>query len=185
MTSQKPEPHLYERIEHAWAEELAACFDRTTEDVFQQVRPWLLFPQGLVRIELMDGSSAEFKYCVFVASEKKGAIAVFTEHCGNHVFPSHDAKVYRDGRLVWEAPRPGAPTDLLFFKVFGRLIAIREKAGSWQAFHTGSNGTLRPADFIIPTGTREEELAEYLADLFHEDATPEHNTVERLYPEAQ
>jgi len=68
----------------------------------------------------------------------------------------------------------------LRFKVFGKVIAITRQPGSWQAYYPGSNGTRSPADFIIPAELREADLAEYLADLFHEDATPRRNTVERL-----
>jgi len=68
------------------------------------------------------------------------------------------------------------------FNVFGTLIAISGKPGSWLAFYPGNDGTRRPANFIIPDEITEEGLAEYLADLFHEDATPRRNTVVRLPP---
>ena len=68
----------------------------------------------------------------------------------------------------------------LRFKVFGRLLAITGTPGAWQAFHPGTDGKRRPADFIIPDDIPEDGLADYLADLFHEDATPRHNTVHRL-----
>ncbi len=68
------------------------------------------------------------------------------------------------------------------FNVFGKLIAISGKPGAWQAFYTGNDGTRRPADFIVPADISEDGLADYLADLFHEDATPRRNTVERLAP---
>ncbi|MCC2973456.1 hypothetical protein [Massilia sp. IC2-476] len=64
--------------------------------------------------------------------------------------------------------------------MFGRLVAVQGQPGTWQAFYPGNDGTRRPADFIIPPGVGEDDLAEYLADLFHEDATPRRNTVERL-----
>ena len=66
------------------------------------------------------------------------------------------------------------------FNVFGTLIAISGKPGAWQAFYPGNDGTRRPADFIVPADVSEEGLADYLTDLFHEDATPRRNTVERL-----
>ncbi|VXC41440.1 hypothetical protein [Massilia sp. 9I] len=72
--------------------------------------------------------------------------------------------------------------DELRFKVFGKLIVIRGKPGFWLAFYPGNDGTRRPADFIVPPDISEDGLAEYLADLFHEDATPKRNTVERLAP---
>ncbi|KFI06125.1 hypothetical protein [Massilia sp. BSC265] len=70
--------------------------------------------------------------------------------------------------------------NTLRFKVFGRLVAISGKPGAWQAFYPGSDGTRRPAGFVIPADITEDGLAEYLADLFHEDATPRRNTVELL-----
>ena len=66
------------------------------------------------------------------------------------------------------------------FKVFGKLIAVTGQAGARQAFFLGPEGKRRPADFIIPRDIADSELAEYLGDLFHEDATPRYNTVERL-----
>jgi hypothetical protein len=71
--------------------------------------------------------------------------------------------------------------DELRFNVFGKLVAIIGQPGSWQAFYPGNDGTRRPADFVIPTDITEDGLAEYLADLFHEDATPRRNTVHRLH----
>ena len=68
----------------------------------------------------------------------------------------------------------------LRFNVFGRIVAISGESGSWQAFYPGNDGTRRLADFVIPNDITEDGLAEYLADLFHEDATPRRNTVQRL-----
>ncbi|MCA1856717.1 hypothetical protein LE190_12385 [Massilia oculi] len=68
----------------------------------------------------------------------------------------------------------------MLFKVFGKIVGIAGQAGSWQAFYPGSDGTRRPADFVIPIEVSEEGLAEYLADLFHEDAAPGRDTVFRL-----
>ena len=66
------------------------------------------------------------------------------------------------------------------FNVFGTLVVIAGAAGSWQAFYPGADGKRRAADFIVPADIAEHELAEYLADLFHENATPRHATVEQL-----
>jgi hypothetical protein len=70
----------------------------------------------------------------------------------------------------------------LRFNVFGKVLAVIGGPGSWQAYYPGTDGTRRPADFVIPADITEEGLAEYLADLFHEDATPSRNTVRRLNP---
>lgn len=66
------------------------------------------------------------------------------------------------------------------FNIFGAHIAVTGAPGNWQAFHLGSDGKRRPADFIVPHDIAESELCEYLADLLHEDATPRNNTATQL-----
>ncbi|RJG11325.1 DUF7661 family protein [Massilia cavernae] len=68
----------------------------------------------------------------------------------------------------------------LRFNVFGTLIAVTGASGAWRAFHLGSEGKRRPADFIVPDDVAEHELCEYLADLFHEHATPRNNTATQI-----
>ncbi|PHV05825.1 hypothetical protein CSQ96_19140 [Janthinobacterium sp. BJB412] len=58
------------------------------------------------------------------------------------------------------------------FNIFGSFIAITGSVGGWQAFYFGADGKRRPADFVVPSDIAEHELCEYLADLFHENATP-------------
>lgn len=69
--------------------------------------------------------------------------------------------------------------DEFKFNVFGTLVAITGAAGAWQAFYPGNEGKRRPADFIVPADLQVNELRQYLADLFHENATPRHNVVEQ------
>ena len=97
-----PVPALAAQIEHDWAPELAEYFGRRADEVLEKFRPWFILPHGRLRIELMDGSAVEFSWAFHIVSEAKKAIAVFTEHCGNHVFPYHESKVYRDGVLIYE-----------------------------------------------------------------------------------
>ena len=66
------------------------------------------------------------------------------------------------------------------FKVFRRLIAVTGAPGAWRAFYLGADGKRRRADFVVPGDLAEADLADYLADLFHEDATPGHDSVRRL-----
>ena len=107
-----PVPSSARQLETERAPDLAAHFGRRVEDVLQQVRPWFDFPNGQLRIELMDGSVVQFNWAFHIASEAKRAIAVFTEHCGHHVFPFHEAKVYRDDVLVYaHAVQPFAAAD--------------------------------------------------------------------------
>ena len=50
----------------------------------------------------MDESVVEFRNAFFIASDERRAIAVFTEHCGYHLFPHHEAKIFADGKLVFQ-----------------------------------------------------------------------------------
>lgn len=68
----------------------------------------------------------------------------------------------------------------LRFNIFGTLIAVTGTAGAWRAFYLGAEGKRRPADFIVPDDVAEADLCEYLADLFHEEATPRNNTATEI-----
>jgi hypothetical protein len=95
-------PALAKQIELAWADELASHYGRARDEVQEKIRPWFSFPPGTLRIELMDQSCVEFRHAIHIVSESKYTIAVFTEHCGHHLYPNHDARVFRDGELVYE-----------------------------------------------------------------------------------
>ncbi|RFP09469.1 hypothetical protein D0T25_29335 [Duganella sp. BJB488] len=66
------------------------------------------------------------------------------------------------------------------FKIFGALIAITGSEGGWKAFYLGTDGKRRPADFVVPSDIAEDDLCEYLADLYHENATPRNCDAVRL-----
>jgi len=68
----------------------------------------------------------------------------------------------------------------LRFRIFGSLIAITGAPGAWKAFYLGAEGKRRPADFVVPADVAEHELCEYLADLFHEHATPRNNSATQI-----
>ena len=70
----------------------------------------------------------------------------------------------------------------LRFDVFGRrqVLVLREQ-GHWAAYYIGADGKRRSAtDIVIPTSIPEADLAQYLADLFHECATQERPAVHKL-----
>lgn len=97
-----PVPALAQQIELEWTEELAVYCGCACEEVAEKLLSWFSLPTGTIKIKLMDESCVEFRWAFFVVSEQKRAVAVFTEHCGNHVFPYHEAQIYRDGELVYE-----------------------------------------------------------------------------------
>jgi len=79
-------------------------------------------------------------------------------------------------------PRRSEPwSSMLRFDVYGRLVGVECSAGHWIAFYLGDDGKHRVAhDLAIPQWIDEARLAEYLADLCHEWATPRHAEVRRL-----
>ena len=54
-----------------------------------------------VRLRFEDGSTAQFEYAFCALDEKQGELAVFTEHCGYHVF--------RAAGLEWEGRQESVP----------------------------------------------------------------------------
>jgi hypothetical protein len=80
------------QILDAWAEELAAHLGRAVEQVRSRGLGASDFPSDHdLRITWGDGSFAQFRHAFAVRSAANGAIAVFSEHCGYHVFPGHQA----------------------------------------------------------------------------------------------
>lgn len=69
---------------------------------------------------------------------------------------------------------------MIRFNVFGTLVGVEWANGQWKPYYLGNEGKRRDADFIIPTDVAEGEIADYLAVVFHERATPERNGVERI-----
>lgn len=66
------------------------------------------------------------------------------------------------------------------FNVFGTLVGVEWKNANWRTYYLGNEGKRRDADFVIPDDITESGLADYLAVLFHEEATPDKNEVKRL-----
>ena len=64
------------------------------------------------------------------------------------------------------------------FNVFGRSVLVVRDSAGWHAFDVGAEGKRRAAkDIIIPLDLEAGELVQYLGDLCHERATPEHPDV--------
>lgn len=65
--------------------------------------------------------------------------------------------------------------------VFGRLMLATRSGSQWELFDLGSDCKRRLAsDVVIPDFVTEAELAQYLADIFHESASPTHPEVKVL-----
>ncbi|WP_321849830.1 hypothetical protein [Burkholderia diffusa] len=63
------------------------------------------------------------------------------------------------------------------FNAFGRLLAVVRSNGRWTVFDLGAEGKRRPANLQIPSALAADELAQYLGDLLHENASPKYNDV--------
>lgn len=68
------------------------------------------------------------------------------------------------------------------FDILGRIVlGIVRSHDQWLAFYSGNDGLKHKTDDIrIPASLSESELDAYIADVFHEWATPERNEVRRL-----
>ena len=67
------------------------------------------------------------------------------------------------------------------FDAYGREVLIEREQDQWSAYYIGADGKRRSAtDISIPATVAEADLAQYLADLFHECATEERPDVRRL-----
>jgi hypothetical protein len=95
-------PAMSAHISDQWADEIAALLKTTPENIRSGEIDLFATPLATVRIELMDDSFVEFRSACCIVSGKKRAIAVLTEHCGYHVFPIHEAKIYHEGKLTYQ-----------------------------------------------------------------------------------
>jgi hypothetical protein len=66
------------------------------------------------------------------------------------------------------------------YNVFGRIVLIRREGALWQAYELGADGKRSPAGFVVPDFVEEDELEQFLFDLFHEAATPTNGDVRRI-----
>ena len=70
----------------------------------------------------------------------------------------------------------------LKFNVFGDIMVVESVNGEWQLFILGNDGKRRRSDVAIPAFVKENEVAQYLDDIFHERATRERPSVVPLPP---
>ena len=96
-----PVPRIAVELQHMWAGLLANRAGVLVEEFLAAPDQHMNYPVETVRVELMDGSTVEFKYGFALISEEWKAVAVFTEHCGHHVLPFHEAKVFQAGKLMY------------------------------------------------------------------------------------
>lgn len=54
-----------------------------------------------VSVGFPDGSKANFRYAFFIEAPEWEEVAVFTEHCGYHIFPAGDLRI-EQVEVKWE-----------------------------------------------------------------------------------
>lgn len=66
------------------------------------------------------------------------------------------------------------------FNVFGRLFDIERRGATWSVLAIGNDGKRAPAGFVIPEFVADDELEQFLFDLFHEQAVYRKGEISRL-----
>lgn len=64
--------------------------------------------------------------------------------------------------------------------MFGRRVIVERQGDAWMSFEVGNDGKRRAADFVLPPGLPEDDVEQYLADLFHEAARPGRSNVRQV-----
>lgn len=95
-------PAMSARISDEWADEISALLKTAPENIRDGEIDLFATQLATVRIELMDESFVEFRSACYIVSGPKRAIVVLTEHCGYHIFPIHEAKIFYDGKLTYQ-----------------------------------------------------------------------------------
>ena len=68
----------------------------------------------------------------------------------------------------------------LKFDVFGKTMVAESSDDGWQLFVLGADGKRSRSEVVVPDFIREDELEQFLDDLFHEMATRERPSVRRI-----
>jgi hypothetical protein len=66
------------------------------------------------------------------------------------------------------------------FNIFGGLFDIERNGGGWSVLSVGNDGRRPPAHFVIPEFVADDELAQLLFDLFHEQAAYKKGAIFRV-----
>ncbi|MCP4350641.1 MAG: hypothetical protein GY795_34670 [Desulfobacterales bacterium] len=92
----------FERLPHHWQQWVEKYAKESSDGKWNRLGTNDF--NGFVKIRFPDGSLVLFEYAFYAINEEKKELAVFTEHCGYHVFPLFDDLEYSYN--VW-AESPG------------------------------------------------------------------------------
>jgi hypothetical protein len=64
-------------------------------------------------------------------------------------------------------------------EIYGRRLLVERTVDGWQTFIPGDDGKRRPSPRVLipPFVVTDDELLQYLADLWHESARPDQQTI--------
>jgi hypothetical protein len=64
-------------------------------------------------------------------------------------------------------------------EVYGRRLLVEHTADGWRGYTPGADGKRQPSPAVLipPFIVTDDELLQYLADLWHESARPDRQTV--------
>ncbi|MDW5500835.1 hypothetical protein R6Y99_13675 [Pseudomonas lundensis] len=71
---------------------------------------------------------------------------------------------------------------MMIFNVFGRLLGVKRVGMEWQLFRVTlpERKYARSYDIVLPEELTEGEIAGYLGDIYHEEATERHPDAFRI-----
>lgn len=109
-----------------FASELARMTRRPEDDLVRNGLSVRDFQSNAeVELRFADKSHAKFNFAFFIASREKNAVAVFTEHCGYHIFPYVDTTIVSTYRETFS---------------FGADAETPERPQKWAVMRQDDNG---------------------------------------------
>ena len=73
-----------------WQQKLQAYLAENSNSNRKQLSAFDFTTNTLVKINFEDNSTVAFRYAFFIKAEEFREVAVFTEHCGYHIFPLYN-----------------------------------------------------------------------------------------------
>ena len=77
----------FEDLPHRWKTKLKQYIHQHLDE--NRERPSAGDFKDNLRLDFPDGSHAYFRYAFYILDPDTNELAVFTEHCGYHLFPSY------------------------------------------------------------------------------------------------
>ena len=80
-------------ILNGWVTELAFQLNVSQNELLDRGISATAFSGGSLEIVFPDGSRSSFEFAFYLDSFERDAIAVFTEHCGYHIYPRYGLEI--------------------------------------------------------------------------------------------